>query len=343
MTKKKQQSTSRPLLDRRAAERTMAYSHQLMSGKNFQSLDELNAFVNSEINGRRFDQFDSISQSPGDKAQFKMYDAFAAEGRKNRVALAREALSISADCADAYVLLAEETATNNERALELYRQGVEAGRRSLGAELFVAEKGNFWSNLKTRPFMRALSGYADCLYNLERHDEAFLAFIELMNLNPQDNQGIRMILGPALVECQRYDEAKKFLSQYKEEASTYMKYSWALLLFRTEGNSIAAIQALDSALAFNKFVPGAFLNLKEIMRTALPEHYSPGSFEESVLYVHDCFVAWVDENGAGPLGWMLDHIENRAARRTVFDVFPGLVESASQNNIVKGNFGKSSS
>jgi tetratricopeptide (TPR) repeat protein len=319
----------------------MAYSHQLMSGRDFHSLDEANAFISSEINGKKFDRLESISQSLGDKAQFKMYDAFAAEGRKTRVALAREALNISADCADAYVLLAEETATTNEQALELYRQGVEAGRRFLGAEIFVVEKGNFWSNLKTRPFMRALCGYAECLHNLDRHDEAFAAFFELMHLNPRDNQGIRTMLGPALVECQRYDEAKTFLSQYKDAPSTYMKYSWALLLFRTQGNSIAAIQALDSALAFNKFVPGAFLNLKDIMRTSLPQQYSPGSFEESILYVHDCFPAWVDKQGGGPLGWMLDHIESRATRRTVFDVFPGLVESPTQSNIIKGQFDRS--
>jgi len=45
----------------------------------------------------------------------------------NRTILARKALRISADCADAYVLLAE-AATTLPEALEFYRQGVEAGR-----------------------------------------------------------------------------------------------------------------------------------------------------------------------------------------------------------------------
>jgi hypothetical protein len=43
-----------------------------------------------------------------ERAQDLMYEAWLASGA-DRVRLAREALEISADCADAYVLLAEET------------------------------------------------------------------------------------------------------------------------------------------------------------------------------------------------------------------------------------------
>ena len=66
------------------------------------------------------------------QAQDLMYEAFDAQGAR-RVALAREALAISPDCADAYLLLAEETASSAEEAQELLTQGVAAGERALGA------------------------------------------------------------------------------------------------------------------------------------------------------------------------------------------------------------------
>jgi len=47
--------------------------------------------------------------TPLERAQDLMYRAFDSTGEK-RVTLARKALAISEDCADAYVLLAEETA-----------------------------------------------------------------------------------------------------------------------------------------------------------------------------------------------------------------------------------------
>ena len=65
------------------------------------------------------------------EAQDLMYAAFEAKGAR-RAALARQALTISPDCADAYLLLAEETAANVEEARELLEQGVAAGERSLG-------------------------------------------------------------------------------------------------------------------------------------------------------------------------------------------------------------------
>lgn len=69
------------------------------------------------------------------QAQELIYNAWETADRRRRTALAQKAISISPDCADAYVLLAEETAALDE-ALELYRKGVEAGERSLGRKAF---------------------------------------------------------------------------------------------------------------------------------------------------------------------------------------------------------------
>jgi len=86
-----------------------------------------------------------------------MYEAWDASGAQ-RVKLARKALEISPDCADAYVLLAEETAENLAEKRELYEQGVAAGERALGERMFKEEAGSFWGILQTRPYMRARAG-----------------------------------------------------------------------------------------------------------------------------------------------------------------------------------------
>ncbi|HEY1561645.1 MAG TPA: hypothetical protein VGF71_12255 [Caulobacteraceae bacterium] len=67
-----------------------------------------------------------------DAAQEIMFDAFDCEDSSRRVSLARKAIEISPDCADAYVLLAEETAKSPEEAAGLYALGVAAGERALG-------------------------------------------------------------------------------------------------------------------------------------------------------------------------------------------------------------------
>jgi hypothetical protein len=60
------------------------------------------------------------------QAEDLVYDAWEASGER-RAVLAREALALWPDCADAYVLLAQATASNLEQARERLEQGVVAG------------------------------------------------------------------------------------------------------------------------------------------------------------------------------------------------------------------------
>ena len=55
-----------------------------------------------------------------------MYQAFGTPDPEQRVKLAKQAIDLSPDCADAYVLLAEHTKRRKE-ALELFEKGVAAG------------------------------------------------------------------------------------------------------------------------------------------------------------------------------------------------------------------------
>src|SRR4051812_14655156 len=57
--------------------------------------------------------------TPLAQAQALMYRAFEEQEEQRRVQLARDALALSPDCADAYVLLAEH-ATGRKDALHLY-------------------------------------------------------------------------------------------------------------------------------------------------------------------------------------------------------------------------------
>ena len=100
---------------------------------------------------------------------------------------------LSPDCADAYVLLAEQ-ARNRKEALELFEQGVAAGERALGPQMFRDEVGNFWGILETRPYMRARLGLAECLWTSGRRDESVVHLQDMLRLNPGDNQGLRLIL-----------------------------------------------------------------------------------------------------------------------------------------------------
>ena len=111
---------------------------------------------------------------------------------------------MSPDCADAYVLLAEDDARSVGRAKSYFEQGMAAGERALG-DKFDEYVGHFWGVTETRPYMRTRRGLASCLWSMGDTDAAVEHYHEMLRLNPNDNQGIRYELLYCLLE--KKDEA----------------------------------------------------------------------------------------------------------------------------------------
>ncbi|MGH2530849.1 MAG: SEC-C metal-binding domain-containing protein [Thermomicrobiales bacterium] len=113
-------------LDPRARERDERTVMQLAGREKFKTDEQYQAFLDFLWSSPVLPAA-VPPDTPLDRAQDKVYDAFGAVGDQ-RATLAHEALAISPDCADAYVLLAEETDVA-EKALPLYEQGVVAAER----------------------------------------------------------------------------------------------------------------------------------------------------------------------------------------------------------------------
>ncbi len=225
-----------------------------------------------------------------------MYDAWEARGPE-RVRLARKALQISPDCADAHVVLAEETARTAEEARDLYAKGVAAGERALGKETFEEGAGHFWGILETRPYMRARLGLAQALHALGKQREAIDHLWEMLRLNPNDNQGVRDLLLGWLLERGDDDAVKRLLDRYPEDWSAIWLYGRALHAFRTQGDTKAARKHLAEAMKENPHVPSYLLGRKPVPGR-LPELMGIGDESEAVVCAAGQGLAWHDTPGA---------------------------------------------
>jgi len=276
------------LPDRRAMERLTREAERFVQASMFESLDEVNAALRQRFSGP-IDDIPSTAATPLEKAQDLIYTAFEARGRR-RVQLARRALELSADCADAYVVLAEESRSPDE-ARALYEKAVAAGERALGPQVFAEEAGHFWGIVTTRPYMRARFGLAQCLEALDRRDEAIEHYRELVRLNPGDNQGVRYALLAALLLAGRDDDAATLLDQYGDEPTALWRYGRALSVFRREGESRTARERLREALRTNRHVP-RLLAAESESPGSEPAAYAPGSREEAVICDAELGEAW---------------------------------------------------
>jgi tetratricopeptide (TPR) repeat protein len=227
--------------------------------------------------------------------------------------LARQALAKWPDCGDAHMLLAE-LARGPKEALDHYSHAVESHARALyelTKDPFGEWDGHFWGMIETRPYMRARLALAQTMWALGRRDEAVEHYRQLLKLNPNDNQGVRYILAPALLEIGRDAELVTWLDRYKGDVSATWMYTAALLAFRRVGESEPAHSLIHAAVASNRFVPD-LLTGKAMLPSRMPETVGFGDRDEAADYVARALPGWRATPGA--LGWVREATARPSSR-----------------------------
>jgi len=307
MTKGKSKEPIKPMsLDKMqmSTERLLDYIHS----QNFGSIEEINEFLNKNVNGKRIDETVpelSPSITNQEKANDLMYDAYdcpPAKGKK----LANDALKLDPENVRALNFLAENEKTP-EGSLKLYQKAMDSGKKQLGESFIKENKGHFWLMLETRPYMNAKLGFAHCLEALDWKDEAINEYNEILELNPSDNQGVRYMLASLLLLTGKYKLFAELYKKFKDEKSTFWLFNYALYLFATEGASEKANRALILA---NKENPNVidFMSQRKQMIKNPGGHYSPGDENEATYYLMDNFRSWM--NIENTLDWLISFIES---------------------------------
>jgi hypothetical protein len=244
--------------------------------------------------------FDESLYISADDLLDKVYNV---SGRDRLINLIWDILDGSPYCVDAYNLLADESEILDEK-IYFYEKGVQAGRMMLGDAYIRESKGHFWTDIETRPFMRAFKGYADCIRNAGARDRAIEAYVELLRLNPGDHQGNRYDLSACLLEDGRDDMVRLLMARYGDENSCFISYDKALWTFRVIGGANErSNEMLSEAFGVNKHVP-AYLLRERPIPFRKPEYYGLGDEDEATIYAANSRKAW--EQTPGALEWLRD-------------------------------------
>jgi len=292
------------LPDMRSMERTLNEISRLFEAHGFgdadfdndDDMEDVIAFLQAQLADGQVPRH--APRTPLDEAQEIIYDAFEAVGRR-QLHLIRKALAVCPDCADAHVLLAERS-HDIEEAMAHYERGMAAAERALGPEIFEEDAGYFWGIARTRPYMRARLGLATCLDGMGRLPEAVEHYRELLRLNPNDNQGVRELLLPALIKLGAEKEALKLWKRYEDDVMAVWCYLRALLTFRKKGDTATARKHLGKAIEANPHVPSLLLGEESI--SGVVNEYTPGSYEEAVCCAGILMDVWEMTDGA--LEWL---------------------------------------
>lgn len=277
-------------------ERVMHEALGELEGKNFEGIDDFNQFINKKLQSPK-----KVPKGKKEQAQQLIFDAFETDG-KQRYKLAEDALNLDPNCVDAYGLLAERASTLEEQA-RLYEKGMQAGEKELGKAFIKKNKGYFWGIIETRPFMRAKSQYGESLYYLGKINEAIQQYEEILELNPNDNQGIRYLLYVAHMDIGNFQKAGELLQVY-DEATAQGLYNKLLLELNEKGFTAKALMLLKEAKDQNKHVI-AYLTGKKRLPKYAPDYYGFGDENEAIIYAEAHLHLWKKLDGL--VEWLKKH------------------------------------
>lgn len=270
--------------DRRAFERLNLIIERELAENRPRDVAEANALLAVKLGHGPVPDLPFEPRDDWERAQELCYEAFDAQGRR-RVALARRALVACPDCADAHVILAEQSPTAAQ-AHAHYAAGAAAGPRPLGADRLARFAGDLWSTPRGRPWLRALYGQARTLSELGRNPEAIAVGEELLRLDRADHQGIREPQLILLLDAVRDAEAETLLERFADDVTEHDDGFWpwaaALIAFRLHGDSPGSAAALTRARAANRYVP-RFLQEPDPVGLDEPGNLRPGQLGAAQL------------------------------------------------------------
>lgn len=222
------------------------------------------------------------AQGKADEAQELVYEAWEAPDDETAYDLLTQALELDPTNVDAWMGLLDYAPLGPEERIESLRRLVSVAEDNLGEQAFREDKGHFWGLLETRPYMRARGHLAMSLMEAGRLEESIIEHEAILELNPNDNQGMRYGLLSLYLSLKRLDGAARLFEQYNERDFSAV-FAWGYVLERyLSRDTTAAISALKAARKQNPHAAAYALGHRKLPKR-MPASYSMGSKEEAVI------------------------------------------------------------
>ena len=249
-------------LPRASSERTHKVIGALTKQGNFGSIDDLNAHLRKLMDSGELQQMiNAAPESPAEQAQDLAYRAMEEPSSAKARKLAEKALKLDPDCVDAMTIYAQTRRLSFNDYVAEVRAAVKAGDRVLGQDRFRKDKGHFWGFVETRPYMRARRELAMALISDDKLREAAAEFEGMLELNPNDNQGVRDYLLGIYLALSDLDGAASLYRQYENDVSAVFAWGRVFLLMLS-GRRAEAREALAAAFRNNPWPTKIFFGGK---------------------------------------------------------------------------------
>ncbi|HPX25413.1 MAG TPA: hypothetical protein PLG87_01295 [Treponemataceae bacterium] len=239
--------------------------------------------------------FDLKKMDDWQKADDLLALAWETDSVVQKKRLARQAMELNPKNIEAYYVLANAH-SSFEKKEEFYLKGISLFKEQYDEEYFKENKGHFWGLLETRDFMRLQADYGFALWENGNREKAVQCLEELLNLNPNDNQGLRYSLVNWYLFLERYADALKIIKDYKEDTAC-MQYSSLFLAIKQKKTDKEIQKQFDRAVGANPHVIPFLIHLQELPAETA-DSYGYGDESEAEMYCFDAMELWDNDEDA---------------------------------------------
>ena len=190
-----------------------------------------------------------------------------------------------------------------KKALEVCLQGIAVAERVIPNKF----KGRIeWGHFDNRPFLRAMHGAVLCHLRLRQRRDAVRLMEKMLAYNPNDNQGMRYLIGS---EYMRLADTKKARAFFEREKENYPPYHYELaLLHLQEGSFVAAATSLRRGFRANFYIAEMICGNPDPAPLAIWHDSNFSEPEMAGIYMSKLGDLWLhNPDFAAFVRWLYDH------------------------------------
>lgn len=207
-----------------------------------------------------------------------------------RIKLAKNALLISNECSEAYIILSYDNSISNNEKKEYALKAIRFSENIIGVENIYKYKAEFLKKDFTRTYYSSKYRLGNLLWENGEGHEAIDIFIDLINIYPEDSTLIRLTLMSWMIIKERFKELEELFEKYKEDFLAGTKYSKALYYFII-GEEDKALRNLRIANSKNPYIIEYLLKMRKVNMKEM-EFNKLGSEGEAINYLRFGEEAW---------------------------------------------------
>lgn len=226
------------------------------------------------------------------EAQAIVNNAWRQKNYKNKAKLAKEALAVYEDCADAYIILSRDSSLNDSQKKDILKKAVKAAENSLRIEKIENAAPELFKLKIAEPFFGAKYSLAIHLWNSGEREEAIENALEILRYNEEDSLMVRSIVVNWLLIEKKFSKLEELLEKYEKDNLAAIHYSKMVLSYKT-GKLEQAGHEFRRAYKRNPYVIPYILKQKKVANV-LPSLIRFGSEDEAMRYVSLSSEIWND-------------------------------------------------